>query len=88
MQDMLKCKDLNIKVCYIDTDCLIVDKKLPDNWIDNEESGKYKLEEKIKKSVFLAPKAYAYKSIKEKEIIKLKGVEHEKKSKLWKNVGN
>jgi len=55
-------------VYYVDTDCIITDKKLP----TSNKLGELKIEAKIKKAIFLAPKLYAYKT-NEKDIMKAKG---------------
>ena len=77
MEDIRYCEKLNIKVHYIDTDSLFVDKPLPEDMVSKIRLGYYKLESEIDEGVFLAPKAYAYKN-GDKEIIKLKGIEKDK----------
>lgn len=54
-------------------DSLFVDKPIPEEIVSKNKLGYYKLESKISEGVFLASKAYAYKSGGE-EITKLKGV--------------
>jgi len=66
--EMLKVGLANIYYC--DTDSLIVDKEIK----TSEKLGDWKLEAKIKKGVFLQPKAYALQKYDNKEIIKAKGL--------------
>lgn len=90
MSDIHYCFDNNIEVSYIDTDSLFVNKPLPKELVSEKKLGKYKLESIIDEAVFLAPKAYAYKSGM-KEVIKLKGVEKDKKKigyEVLKNIRN
>jgi len=49
---------LGIDVIYSDTDSLVVNKKVPDSWLDSTEFGKFKLEHIIKEGFFIAPKLY------------------------------
>lgn len=64
-------------IYYMDTDCLVVDKPLPDWLVSPTELGKLKLEYIIKEGVFLAPKVYAIKTNDGKVIIKVKGLSRE-----------
>ncbi len=57
-------------VYYCDTDSLITSKRLP----VGEGLGELKLEYEIKKAVFLQPKAYAFLTQDNKEIVKVKGM--------------
>lgn len=61
---------------YTDTDSLVLDVELPNNIISNE-LGHFKLEHKIKKGIFIAPKVYGLlledTGNGETEIIKVKG---------------
>jgi hypothetical protein len=70
----------NGNIYYTDTDSIVTDIKLPEEFVDSKEIGKLKLVHKIKEGYFISDKLYAYKST-ENKIIKLsKGV----KSKLLK----
>ena len=64
-------KDINLY--YSDTDSGVTDKPLPSFLVDEEELGKFKLENKFKQGVFLAPKVYGGILISGEEYIKLKG---------------
>lgn len=59
-------------IWYCDTDSIITSKKLP----TDDFLGGLKLEYKIKKGVFLQPKAYALKLENGEEIIKVKGMKN------------
>lgn len=55
---MYKFKNLENNECfYTDTDSLFLEKKLNDEYIGNE-LGEFKLEYKVKKGYFIAPKVY------------------------------
>ncbi|PWA00302.1 hypothetical protein BB558_003645 [Smittium angustum] len=55
---------INMNDCiYTDTDSLVVQNPLPDNLI-GEELGQFKLEYVIKKGIFISPKVYVLKYIK------------------------
>ena len=59
---------------YADTDSIIIESSLPEEDVSPTVLGKFKLEKKIKKAIFLAPKAYyTYLSGDDEEIIKHKG---------------
>lgn len=45
-------------VVYCDTDSIMTTKDLSNNFIDNKELGKWKLEKTITKGYFCAPKLY------------------------------
>lgn len=68
----------NYNLYYSDTDSIIIDRELPKDLV-NINLGFMKLENKIKKGIFLAPKVYGYVTENNKEIIKVKG---KNKSKL------
>jgi len=59
---------------YTDTDSIIIKSPLPDKYVSETELGKFKLEKKIPRGIFLAPKTYyIYPSATEAAIIKHKG---------------
>ena len=62
---------------YSDTDSSVVDKPLPEELVGSR-LGQVKLEHVINKAVFLAPKVYGLVDIDGNEIIKVKGITHEK----------
>lgn len=66
------CIDNDIKIYYFDTDSIIINKPLPNDFLTNE-LGKWKLEAIIKEGVFIAPKVYGYITENGNEIIKIKG---------------
>lgn len=45
---------------YTDTDSVVLGHPLPCDVLSSSEIGKWKLEDKIKKGIFLAPKVYTY----------------------------
>ncbi|KAM7249945.1 hypothetical protein ACFE04_019724 [Oxalis oulophora] len=58
---------------YTDTDSVVLGQPLPEEMISSSVLGKFKLEDRIMKGIFLAPKSYYY-SVKDgKEVIKHKG---------------
>jgi hypothetical protein len=61
--------DLGITIYYTDTDCIVVDKPLPD-WLVGDDIGLFKLEWKFIEAVFLAPKVYSGKYIDKDNTIK------------------
>jgi hypothetical protein len=83
-------KDKNYKIYYYDTDAIFVDKLLPNDMVSNQELGKYKLVDEIKKGYFISCKIYGYVNNKGEEIIKFKGLEKKEKKKLsieiYKNI--
>jgi hypothetical protein len=58
---------------YTDTDSVVLGKPLSNDVISSSVLGMFKLEDKIIKGYFLAPKSYYYKAIDNKEVIKYKG---------------
>lgn len=64
-----------IVVYYSDTDSLITNKSLPDNLIGNK-LGQLKIEQKIKKGIFLAPKVYGYITNDLYSDVKIKGLKY------------
>jgi DNA polymerase elongation subunit (family B) len=65
--------DNNYKLYYKDTDCVFIDKPLPEHLVSNTELGKLKLEHKIRKGIFLSPKVY-YLETEDSIVIKVKGL--------------
>jgi len=61
------------KLYYTDTDNIVVDKPLPEKYI-GKNLGQMKLENIIKRAVFLAPKVYGLVTVDGNVIIKIKGV--------------
>lgn len=61
-------------VYYCDTDSIFTTKELSNNFIDNNELGKWKLENEIMEASFLAPKSYFYVNIAGKINKKTKGM--------------
>lgn len=69
---------------YTDTDSIVVKSPLPEEDVSPTVIGKFKLERKIEKGIFLAPKAYyLYPSRDNEEIIKHKGAGKEKANREW-----
>jgi hypothetical protein len=66
----------NFNLYYSDTDSIVIDKELPKDHI-SKELGFLKLEHKIKRGVFLAPKVYALETEDGKSIVKVKGLSDE-----------
>ena len=65
--------DNGYTIFYCDTDCVVVNKPLPDDMVSSTELGKLKLEHTIKKGIFLAPKVYCLLTEDDKFISKVKG---------------
>jgi len=63
----------DFKLYYSDTDSIVIDSPLPDEMIGNK-LGQLKLEHKIKRAVFLAPKVYGIEDENGEITIKIKGV--------------
>jgi len=68
---------------YTDTDSVVLGSPLPDEEISPTLLGKLKLEDKILKAFFLAPKVYWYSTIDEKNVIKYKGAGKEHVDAEW-----
>jgi hypothetical protein len=66
----------DFKLYYTDTDSAYFDRPLPDYMVDRKTLGKMKLENIVKKAVFLAPKLYFLETIEDKIIYKVKGLSH------------
>lgn len=71
----------NFRLYYSDTDSCIFDSPLPDSMVGTA-LGLFKLEHKIEKAIFLAPKVYAFITEEGDEVIKIKGLKHDMISKL------
>jgi len=69
------------KLYNSDTDNIVINKPLPKELVGNK-LGQLKLEHTIKKAVFLAPKVYGLVDFDGNEIIKVKGITHDKISEL------
>jgi len=65
------------KLFYSDTDSIYINRPLPDHLVSQTEIGLMKLENIIKKGIFLAPKVYALLTEDNKVIIKVKGLNKE-----------
>ena len=66
---------------YSDTDSVVLDKELPEEMIGNE-LGQLKLEHKIERAVFLAPKVYGLMDTDGTKTMKVKGIGHTLASEL------
>ena len=66
-------------VYYCDTDSIVLDVPLPDNFVDNFEIGKFKLESRPTRGIFLKPKVYA-ELFDDEAHVKFKGVSRETQS--------
>jgi len=62
---------------YTDTDSVVLGSPLPEEWISSTELGNFKLEERVQKGYFLAPKCYYILTQEGKVIIKHKGLAKE-----------
>jgi hypothetical protein len=62
---------------YTDTDSIYIDKQLSEDLVSNTELGKMKLENKLKKSIFISPKVYCLQTENNKIIYKVKGLSHD-----------
>jgi hypothetical protein len=60
---------------YSDTDSIYIDKALPESLVNSKILGMMKLEHKINKTIFLAPKVYYLEN--DKIIYKVKGLSHD-----------
>lgn len=59
---------------YTDTDSVVLSQPLPKEVISSSVLGKFKLEDRIMKGYFLAPKSYFYITIDGKKVLKYKGL--------------
>lgn len=62
---------------YSDTDSAYISKPLSKDIVNDKILGKMKLENILKKAIFLAPKVYFLKTIDNKLIYKVKGLSHD-----------
>lgn len=58
---------------YTDTDSVVLGQPLPEEEVSSSVLGQFKLEDRIKKGIFLAPKAYCYSRIDGSDVLKFKG---------------
>lgn len=66
-----------INLYYSDTDSIYVDKPLSKEFINSKILGKLKLENIIKKAIFLSPKVYCFLTENNEFFYKVKGLKHE-----------
>ena len=64
------------KLFYTDTNSIYIDKPLPEDLINSKVLGLMKLENILKKAIFLAPKLYCLLTNKNNVIHKVKGLSH------------
>ena len=69
-----KVLSLNGSIYYSDTDSLITNVALPEEFIDNKEIGKLKLEHKVSKGYFISNKTYCLVLPDGESVIKTKGI--------------
>nr|UEX92865.1 hypothetical protein [Marasmius tenuissimus] len=75
---MSKFKNNNdIRLYYTDTDSAIVNKPLPNSFVNDNELGKFKLEHVIDKAIFLAPKLYCFLTESGDLVTKTRGLSHD-----------
>jgi DNA polymerase type B, organellar and viral len=65
--------DLGIDIYYMDTDSIVVNKAIPEEFIGNK-LGLFKLEHEIVHGYFISPKLYALKTTNGELIVKAKGI--------------
>lgn len=82
MSSMKNNSDFNL--FYSDTDSVIIDQPLNPDFV-GDGLGRFKLEHKINRAVFLAPKVYGFTTFDGQEVIKVKGVVKEVVEKLHVN---
>ena len=68
---------------YTDTDSVVLGMPLPESVLSSSIIGKFKLEDRIVKGFFLAPKAYYYSTLDEREVLKFKGPAKKLVNKEW-----
>jgi DNA polymerase type B, organellar and viral len=65
--------ELGIEVYYMDTDSIVVNKRIPEELIGNK-LGLFKLEHEIEHGYFISPKLYSLKLTNGETIVKAKGI--------------
>ncbi|GBB99132.1 hypothetical protein RclHR1_34200001, partial [Rhizophagus clarus] len=65
--------NLGLEIYYSDTDSLVVNGTLPEEYISSTELGLLKLEHTIEEGIFVMPKVYYLLTSEGKEVIKCKG---------------
>lgn len=68
---------------YTDTDSVVLGSPLPDSEVSSTILGEMKLEDRISKAFFIAPKSYFYINDKGKKVIKHKGRAHDLVDEKW-----
>ncbi|KAI5640986.1 hypothetical protein M9H77_00147 [Catharanthus roseus] len=68
---------------YTDTDSVVLAHPLPEEIVSSSVLGKFALEDKIVKGLFLAPKAYSYNTIEGSSVLKFKGPAKNRVSPEW-----
>ena len=68
---------------YTDTDSVVLGKPLKTEEISSNALGKFKLEDRLQKGYFLAPKAYFYSTIDGQDVLKYKGPAKNMVSPQW-----
>lgn len=68
---------------YTDTDSVVLGQPLPEEVVSSSVLGKFKLEERLIKGYFLAPKSYCYIAKDGKNVIKYKGPEKNLVNQEW-----
>ena len=59
---------------YCDTDSVVTPLPLPEDWVDGKAYGKWKLERKLARGLYVLPKLYAEVDLKGEEVLKSKGL--------------
>ncbi len=75
-------QEMQANIYYCDTDSLIIDKEFPSSEVNQKEYGKWKLEQKIIRGIFIQPKLYAELTVDGEFIPKSKGILQQKKEEL------
>jgi hypothetical protein len=68
--------NLDYNLYYSDTDSIYIDKPLPKHLVNSKVLGQMKLENVLKKAIFLAPKVYFLETVEGQIIYKVKGLKH------------
>jgi hypothetical protein len=66
----------NFNLYYTDTDSAYIDRPFPKHLVNSKVLGLMKLENVLKKAIFLAPKVYYLETVEGKIIYKVKGLKH------------